>query len=68
MAEAKEGGEKMKACRRCHVLTNKNICPFCSEATSDEWQGYMIIVDVNNSKIAQKVGVKAPGKYALKVR
>ena len=58
----------MKACRKCHVLTTRNTCPFCSDTTSNEWQGYMIIIDPNNSKIAQKMNIRAPGKYALKVR
>ncbi len=58
----------MRACKKCHALTNKNICPYCSEATSDEWQGYMIIIEPDKSKIAQKIGIKSSGKYALKVR
>ncbi|MBC7080753.1 MAG: DNA-directed RNA polymerase subunit E'' [Thermoplasmatales archaeon] len=58
----------MRACRKCHALTNKTTCQYCSETTSDEWQGYMIIIDAEKSKIAQKVGIKNKGKYALKVR
>jgi len=58
----------MKACRKCHILTNRNTCPYCGDKTSDYWQGYLIVIDVKNSKIAEKLGIKMPGKYALKVR
>ena len=58
----------MKACRRCHILTNRGTCPYCGEPTSDRWQGYLIVIDANNSQIAEKMRIKMPGKYALKVR
>ncbi len=58
----------MKACRKCHILTNRSTCPYCGESTSDNWQGYLIVIDPNNSKIAEKAGLKMPGRYALKVR
>ncbi len=58
----------MKACRKCHILTKKNVCPYCGEPTSDHWQGYLIVIDPNNSQIAEKMHLKMPGKYALKVR
>lgn len=50
------------------MLTDGNICPFCGSPTSEHWQGYVIIIDPQRSKIAQKMGIKMPGKYALKVR
>lgn len=58
----------MRACRRCHMLTDSNTCPFCNSPTSEHWQGYVIIIDPLRSRIAQKMGIKMPGKYALKVR
>ena len=58
----------MKACRKCHVLTNRNMCPYCGEPTSDRWQGYLIVIDASKSQIAEKMKIKMSGKYALKVR
>jgi len=58
----------MKACKNCHLLTNKNICPICGIPTSSHWKGYLIIVDPKESRIADKLNLKAKGKYALKVR
>jgi len=58
----------MKACRKCHILTNRSTCPYCGEPTSDRWQGYLIVIDPSKSQIAEKMQIKMPGKYALKVR
>jgi DNA-directed RNA polymerase subunit E" len=58
----------MKACKECHLLTNRDICPFCSLPTSEYWQGYLIVIDPEKSRIAKKMNIKMPGKYALKVR
>lgn len=58
----------MRACRRCHILTNRSVCPYCGEPTSEHWQGYLIVVNPDESKIAEKMKIKMPGKYALKVR
>ena len=58
----------MKACKRCHILTDNNVCAFCNSPTSDQWQGYVIIIDPMRSRIAQAMGIEMPGKYALKVR
>jgi len=58
-----------KACRNCHTLTTGNICPNCkSTALSDDWTGIVVILDPGESYIAEKLNVKKPGRYALKVR
>jgi DNA-directed RNA polymerase subunit E" len=67
-AEERKEGETMKACKRCHLLTEGNVCAFCNSPTSDQWQGYVIIIDPQRSRISQAMGIKMPGKYALKVR
>ena len=59
--------KNLNACKNCHVLTNENICPNCSIPTSKRWRGYVIIRDPSKSKIAEKMNIKKPGKYALKV-
>ena len=44
-------------------------CPRCPDANlSADWQGLTILLDPSRSQVAQKLGIEAPGNYALKVR
>jgi DNA-directed RNA polymerase subunit E" len=58
----------MKACKSCYHITELDTCPLCSGELSKEWQGYLVILDHESSLIAQKMGIKANGRFALKVR
>ncbi len=58
----------LKACRKCYRITEADVCPVCNEATSREWQGFVIINDYEKSEIAAKMNIKSNGKYALRVR
>lgn len=59
---------KKKACRRCKLFVEGDTCPSCSSNNfTTSWQGRLYITDVN-SEIAQKLGVKVKGEYAIKVR
>ena len=60
--------KNLNACKNCHVLTKENVCPNCAVPTSKRWRGYVVIRDPANSQIAEKMKIKKPGKYALKVR
>jgi len=57
------------ACRKCKFINmDSTICKNCgSTELTKEWFGYVIIIDPEKSEIAKKLGVKIPGKYALKV-
>jgi len=57
-----------KACKQCTMISEIDTCPNCGGVTSKEWQGYVIILDFTKSEIAKKMGIKANGKYALRVR
>ncbi len=58
-----------RACRKCRIITDKKECPICGETSlSTEFTGIVIILDAENSEIAKTMGVKKPGKYALRVR
>ena len=58
-----------QACRNCHLLTTANICPNCKKAElSRDWAGEIIIFDPERSEMAKKIGIKKPGRYALRVR
>ncbi len=58
----------MKACKSCYHITELDTCPLCGGELSKEWQGYVIILDHEQSLIAQKMSIKANGRFALKVR
>tara|TARA_B100002003_G_C13794310_1_gene392535 strand:+ start:139 stop:327 length:189 start_codon:yes stop_codon:yes gene_type:complete len=59
---------KEYGCRSCHTLTTGKVCPAChSTDVSPDWAGLAIIFDVENSQVAQSMGIKAPGRYAIKV-
>lgn len=58
----------LKACKRCRYLTEENTCPLCGGEVSRNWQGFLIIIDYEESEIAKTMGIKANGKYALKVK
>lgn len=58
----------MRACRKCHMITTSGTCPYCEEATTEHWTGYLVLVDPTKSEIGEKMKLKMKGKYALKVR
>lgn len=59
-----------KACRDCHriVESGKSVCECGSNSLSKDWSGYVVIIDAKGSEIAEKLGIKKEGRYALKVR
>jgi len=63
-------GAPLKACRKCKMLVplNINMCPNCgSKDFSDDWSGMAVILR-EDSILAKKLGIRTPGKYALRVR
>ncbi len=57
------------ACRECHRVTRDEVCPSCgSENLSEDWSGYVVIIEPGESEIAEKMEVELSGSYALKVR
>jgi DNA-directed RNA polymerase subunit E" len=59
-----------KACRDCHriIESGRLICVCGSNSMSQDWNGYVAIIDPAESEIAKKLEIKKAGKYALKVR
>ena len=57
-----------RAGKHCSYMTEEDNCPLCGNATSKEWQGYVVILDHTNSMIAERMGINVNGKFALKVR
>lgn len=61
--------KRTMACRTCKKLFFDSGCPQHGDShMSDEWFGFLIIKDVDNSVIAKQSGLKEPGEYAIKVR
>ncbi|HLC36274.1 MAG TPA: transcription elongation factor subunit Spt4 [archaeon] len=60
---------KQKACRNCrYVMEEGDTCPKCgNKQFTTFWKGYVAIIDPEKSQIAEKMGIKATGKYALRL-
>jgi DNA-directed RNA polymerase subunit E" len=59
------------ACRECHYVNDPDAqtCEHCgSSALTEDWAGYVVITDPDESQIAEEMNVSKPGSYALKVR
>ncbi len=58
-----------KACKKCRVIIAQgDVCPICgaSEMTL-KWSGYVVIMNVEKSELAKKLGINANGTYALSI-
>jgi DNA-directed RNA polymerase subunit E" len=59
----------LKVCRECHKVVEGESCVVCGTANlSEDWAGYVVIIDPEHSEIAKKMNITMPGRYALKVR
>jgi len=60
---------KKKVCKQCKIFVDGETCPVCKgNQFTNNWQGRLAIIDCNKSVIAQKVGIKMKGEYAIKAR
>ena len=58
-----------KVCKNCRYISNGPICPNCKSTNlSDDWSGLVVIVDPSASEVAKRMGIKAAGRYAVRVR
>ncbi|BBL69381.1 DNA-directed RNA polymerase subunit E'' [Methanoculleus chikugoensis] len=59
----------VKVCRECHRVVEGESCVICATSNlSEDWAGYVVIIDPERSEIAKKMNVTMAGRYALKVR
>ena len=59
----------MRACRYCKNISEESVCPVCkSTEFSDDYSGLLVVLDADNSILAEKLNTKEPGNYALKIR
>ena len=58
-----------KACMKCRALVDGNTCPVCNGTDlTKTWEGMIVVYNPNDSLVAQNIGAKVPGKYALKIK
>jgi DNA-directed RNA polymerase subunit E" len=57
-----------KACVSCKRISFKERCSVCHNPTSDNWSGFLIIIDPENSDVSKELGIELPGEFALSVR
>jgi DNA-directed RNA polymerase subunit E" len=61
--------KSVHVCRECHMIAEGEYCTNCGSANlSEDWAGYLIIIDPENSDVAEKMNIEKKGRYALKVR
>ena len=39
----------MRACKKCHIITEDETCPVCKTSTSQYWSGYLGVIDPEKS-------------------
>jgi DNA-directed RNA polymerase subunit E" len=56
-----------KACRNCRLIMSQgDVCPICGQSSlTSKWTGYVVVLNVEKSEIAKKLGLKINGSYAL---
>ena len=62
--------KKDKACRSCRYVLEEggDVCPICgSNSFTTFWRGYVVVMNPEQSQIAQKMGLTKAGKYALRL-
>ncbi|MEK6863472.1 MAG: transcription elongation factor subunit Spt4 [Nanoarchaeota archaeon] len=60
---------KKEACKRCKLFVDGDACPSCASTSfTSSWQGRLYVVDTAKSMIAEKIGIKVKGEYAIKIR
>lgn len=61
---------KEKACKICKsIFSEGSECPKCgSKETVEGFKGRIFVKDPEKSEIAQKVGIKDKGEFAIKTR
>ncbi len=58
-----------KVCKECRLFVEGPTCPSCKgNQFTESWKGRIYIGNPDKSEIAQKLGFKIKGEYAIKVK
>ncbi|MCK5149482.1 DNA-directed RNA polymerase subunit E'' [Candidatus Pacearchaeota archaeon] len=61
--------KKQKACKICKRIYEGDQCPGCeSKESTDSFKGRIVVLNPENSEIAQKLNIKKKGNFAIKAR
>ena len=60
---------KEKACKSCKIIYEGAKCPKCgSTEGADSFKGKVSVLNPEKSEIADKLGIKEKGKFAIRLR
>ena len=60
---------KEKACKKCRRIFETSKCSFCEVSESvDNFRGKIYVLDPENSEIADQIGIKEKGLFAVRLR
>ncbi|MCK4647582.1 DNA-directed RNA polymerase subunit E'' [Candidatus Pacearchaeota archaeon] len=60
---------KQKACKICNAIYEGDKCPRCeSKESTESFKGRIVVLNPENSEIAQKLNLKNKGNFAIKTR
>ena len=60
---------KPRACKACKIIFEGDRCPKCEGKDFTEgWKGRVLILNPEQSEIAQKLKIKDKGAYAIKTK
>lgn len=60
---------KKKICKKCKLFVEGSECSLCKgNQFVTNWKGRIAVLDPKKSEIAKKIGLGAPGEYAIKAK
>jgi len=60
---------KEKACKICNTIYEGDKCPKCeSKESTESFKGKIVVLNSEESEIAQKLNIKSKGNFAIKTR
>ena len=60
---------KQKACKICNAIYEGAKCPKCeSKESTESFKGRIVVLNPENSEIAQKLNIKIKGNFAIRTR
>ncbi len=58
-----------KVCKTCKMFVEGQTCPVCKgNQFTETWKGRVFISNAEKSEVAQNVGFKVKGEYAIKIK
>lgn len=61
-----------KACKKCHLVIDAPetaVCPLCQGTDfTEKFNSIAQIFNAEKSEVAAKMGIHAPGRYAVKIK